>query len=74
MKSRVKPVQPTEIKDKKIFGLSLEDVKTISEQIFIQTDSNHPRFIDSDSGFLDILENGKAELSASSIFVQKVID
>jgi hypothetical protein len=53
-------------------GLTDTDVREIADQIFNRTDSNRPQVSGSGNGFLNILENGKAKLSASSIFVHRI--
>lgn len=59
-------------KEKTIFGLSRADVREISEQIFNRTDTNHPQIKKPDSGFVNILKNGKPDISVSSVFIKKV--
>jgi hypothetical protein len=54
-------------------GLYSSDVKDITNQIFNRKDGNHPHCSsDGNNGFLDILENGKSDISASPIFIRKV--
>jgi hypothetical protein len=53
-------------------GLSTDDVRVIADKIFNQKDRNHPHSRKQTNGFLDILENGKPNISASSIFIRKV--
>ena len=53
-------------------GLSAADVKEIADKVFNRKDGNHPQLSTSKSGFLDILQNGKSEISASSAFIKKV--
>ena len=53
-------------------GLTAADVKEIADQVFSRTDGNHPQISTSDNGFIDILKNGKPDLSVSSIFIRKV--
>ena len=53
-------------------GLTVADARKIAEQIFIRTDGNHPQLNASENGFMDILENGKPDMSASSAFIRKV--
>ena len=59
-------------KNEVVPGLTSEDVKKIADQIFNQKDINHPLSDKKTSGFLDILENGKPNISASSIFIKKM--
>jgi hypothetical protein len=59
-------------KEKHVSGLTSAEVKQIAEQIFCRTDSNHPQLKKTDNGFLDILRNGKPNISASSVFIKKV--
>jgi hypothetical protein len=60
-------------KDEVVPGLSRGDVKVIADKIFKQKDRNHPHSRKKANGFLDILENGKPNISASSIFIRKRI-
>jgi len=54
-------------------GLSRTDLKAISDQIFSKNDKNSPLYVhEGNNGFLDILTNAKADISASSTFVNKV--
>jgi hypothetical protein len=53
-------------------GLTSADVKEIADQIFNRTDGNHPQLHQAENGFLDILQNGKADISSSPVFVKKV--
>ena len=53
-------------------GLTVADMKKIADQILEKTDVNHPQSSKPGNGFLDILENGKADISASPIFIRKV--
>ena len=52
-------------------GLTSSDVKQIADNIFNRTDGNHPQLKTSKDGFLDILQNGTSDISASSIFIKK---
>jgi hypothetical protein len=58
--------------DEVVPGLSKKDVRIMADQIFKQKDGNHPHSPKQTNGFLDILENGKPNISASSIFIRKV--
>ena len=53
-------------------GLTSADVQEMAEQAFSWTDDNHPQLCASGNGFIDILQNGKPDISASSIFIKKV--
>jgi len=53
-------------------GLTSADVKEIADQIFKRTDGNHPLLNVSGNGFINILQNGKPDISASPVFVRKV--
>jgi hypothetical protein len=55
-------------------GLTVADVRKMADQVFKQKDGNHPQSGESESGFMDILQNGKAEMSASPIFISKIQD
>jgi len=52
-------------------GLTSADVREIADQIFNKTDGNHPQLRVSGNGFIDILQNGKPDISASPVFVRK---
>ena len=53
-------------------GLTSADVKEIADQVFNRTDGNHPQLSVSGNGFIDILQDGKPDISASPVFVRKV--
>jgi hypothetical protein len=53
-------------------GLTSADVKEIADQVFNRTDGNHPQLSVSGNGFIDILKDGKPDISASPVFVRKV--
>jgi hypothetical protein len=53
-------------------GLFSSDVADMAEKVFNWTDGNRPQANSSGSGFLDILQNAKPDMSASSIFIRKV--
>ena len=55
-----------------ISGLTSADVKKIAKQVFNRTDGNHPQLNASENGFIDILQNGKSDISASPAFINKV--
>jgi hypothetical protein len=52
-------------------GLSSADVTDMMEKVFAWTDGNHPQS-KSENGFIDILQNGKPDISASPAFIRKV--
>jgi len=56
--------------EKEFDNLSLADEEKIINEILSRNDGNSPR--NKDSGFRDILKNGKPDISASSIFIKKV--
>jgi hypothetical protein len=56
-----------------VTSINSESVRQIADQIFGRTDGNHPQLGKADNGFLDILQNGKPDLSASSIFIKKAV-
>jgi hypothetical protein len=62
----------TSVEKEVVPGLTSDDVKKIADQIFNQKDENHPQLKASGNGFIDILENGKPDISASPIFIKKV--
>ena len=53
-------------------GLTSVDVRIIAKQVFNRTDSNHPQLSASENGFIDILQDGKSDISASPVFINKV--
>jgi len=53
-------------------GLYSDDVKTMVDQIYSRKDGNCPILSKTNKTFEDILKNGKAKISASSIFIKKV--
>jgi len=53
-------------------GLTSADIKEITDQVFNRTDGNHPLLNVSGNGFINILKNGKPDISASPVFVRKV--
>ena len=55
-----------------ISGLTARDVKSIADQVLNRTDENHPKFTIPENGFINILQNEKPDISASSIFIRKV--
>jgi hypothetical protein len=54
-------------------GLSSADVADMAEKVFNWTDGNHPQLSSSENGFLDILKNGKPDMSASPAFIRKAV-
>jgi hypothetical protein len=54
-------------------GLSSADVADMAEKVFSRTDGNQPQLNSSGNGFLDILQNGKPDISASPIFIRKTV-
>jgi hypothetical protein len=50
-------------------GLSSADVADMVEKVFAWTDGNHPQISKSENGFIDILQNGKPDISASPTFI-----
>ena len=61
----------TAAKKEVVPGLTSADVKEIADQVFNRTDSNHPQLNVSGNGFIDILQDGKPDISASPVFVRK---
>jgi hypothetical protein len=53
-------------------GLTAADVKDLADEVFNWTDGNHPQISDSENGFLDIIQNGKPDLSSSPAFIRKI--
>jgi len=61
----------TAAKKEVVPGLTSADVKEIADQVFSRTDGNHPQLSVSGDGFINILQNGKSDISASPVFVRK---
>jgi hypothetical protein len=60
-------------KDRQVVpGLTAADLKSMTDEVFNRTDGNHPQISDSENGFLDIIQNGKPDLSSSPAFVRKI--
>jgi hypothetical protein len=53
-------------------SLTVADVKVMVDQVLTWTDGNHPEIDRSESGFMDILQNGESRISASSVFIRKI--
>jgi hypothetical protein len=53
-------------------GLTAADVKEIADKAFYWTDGNHPQVNSAENGFLNILRNGKSDVSSSPAFVRKI--
>jgi hypothetical protein len=53
-------------------GLTAADVKKMADQVFGRTDGNHPQITGSENGFLNIIKNGKPEISSSPAFIRKL--
>ena len=62
----------TDTENEVVPGLTSADVEEIADQIFNRTDGNHPQFSTSENGFIEILQNEKPDMSASSVFIKKV--
>jgi len=52
-------------------GLTSADVKEIADQIYNKRDGNHPQLSKPGNGFIDILRDGKPDISASPVFIRK---
>jgi ATP sulfurylase len=53
-------------------GLTAADVKEMADKVFNWTDENHPQVNSAENGFLNILQNGKSEVSSSPAFIRKI--
>jgi ATP sulfurylase len=53
-------------------GLTAADVKEMADKVFNWTDGNHPQVSSAENGFLNILQNGKSEVSSSPAFIRKI--
>jgi hypothetical protein len=62
----------TENENEVVPGLSTADVKAMVDQVLSWADGNHPKIDRSESGFMDILQNGESRISASPVFIRKV--
>jgi len=54
-------------------NLTSSDIRKIVKQVFNRKDGNHPQLNISENGFIDILKNGKSDICASPVFINKVI-
>ncbi|MDR1315817.1 MAG: hypothetical protein LBK13_02990 [Spirochaetales bacterium] len=54
-------------------GLTADDVKEMADKVFNWTDGNRPQIQGAKNGFLNILQNGKSDISSSPVFVRKII-
>ena len=54
-------------------GLTAADMKKIADQVLNRKDGNHPQLNPSGTGFINILQNGKPDISASPVFIKKAI-
>ena len=61
----------TNLKKEVVPGLTTADIKIITDQVISRTDENHPQLKMSGNGFINILQNGKPDISASSAIVKK---
>jgi hypothetical protein len=52
--------------------LTVANVKEIADQVYYRTDGNHPQLNKPESGFIDILQKGKPDISASPVFIRKI--
>jgi ATP sulfurylase len=53
-------------------GFTAADVKEMADKVFNWTDGNHPQVNSAENGFLNILRNGKSEVSSSPAFIRKI--
>ena len=61
----------TDTKKEVVPGLTDADVKKIADQILGRTDGNHPQLSKPENGFIDILQKGISDISASPVFIRK---
>ncbi|MDR1430320.1 MAG: hypothetical protein LBI85_08535 [Spirochaetaceae bacterium] len=54
-------------------GLTVADVKEMADKVFNWTDGNRPQASDTENGFLNILQNGKSDVSSSPAFIRKIV-
>jgi len=52
-------------------GLTTADIKIITNQVISRIDGNHPQLKISGNGFINILQNGKPDISTSCAIVKK---
>jgi hypothetical protein len=62
----------TDEKREVIPGLTAGDVKEMADKVFNWTDGNRPQIQGAKNGFLNILQNGKSNISSSPVFVRKI--
>ena len=53
-------------------GLTFAELDKMMGVALAQADGNKPQTRQVKNGFLDILKNGKSEISSSSVFIRKV--
>jgi ATP sulfurylase len=62
----------TDEKREVVPGLTSTDVKEMADKVFNWTDGNHPQVSSTENGFLNILQNGKSDISSSPAFIRKI--
>jgi len=63
-----------ELKEEVVPGLTYGEMVKMADSVMGWTDGNHPRTGRSENRFIDILQNGKPNISASPVFVQKITE
>jgi hypothetical protein len=53
-------------------GLTAADVKEMADKVFNWTDRNRPQVNNTENGLLNILRDGKSEVSSSPAFIRKI--
>ncbi|MDR2746176.1 MAG: hypothetical protein LBB77_01915 [Treponema sp.] len=62
----------TDEKREVVPGLTSADVREMADKVFNWTDGNHPQVNSTENGFLNILQNGKPDVSSSPAFIRKI--
>jgi hypothetical protein len=62
----------TDEKREVVPGLTSADVKEMADKVFNWTDGNRPQVNNTENGFLNILQNGKSDISSSPAFIRKI--
>jgi hypothetical protein len=63
----------TDEKKEVLPGLTAADVKEMADKVFNWTDGNRPQVNNTKNRFLNILRNGKSNVSSSPAFIRKIV-
>ncbi|GHV70108.1 hypothetical protein AGMMS49928_16460 [Spirochaetia bacterium] len=56
-----------------VSGLTAADIKEIADKVFSRTDGNRPQVDTSGNGLMKILREGKPDISASPVFISRIV-